>query len=365
MTKRVHNFSAGPGVLPVPVLETIQRDMLSLPKAGISVLEISHRSKWYIEIYEEVQANLRKLLNIPSNYHILFLQGGANFQFSMIPINLLRGQNAPADYIVTGTWGAKAVKEAQREGEVRVLWNGKDDNFVRVPKQTELTFNSDAAYVHFTSNETIQGVEFPVEPDVGDVPLVCDMSSDFMARPFDISRYGLIYAGAQKNAGPAGATIVIIRDDLLAKIPDDLHTMLDYRIHIKKESSYNTPPVFSVYVVMLVTRWLLNDIGGLAEVAKLNHQKASLLYNLIDESGGFYVGHAQTDSRSIMNVSFNLPTPELEQTFLTEAAQHDLHTLKGHRSIGGIRASIYNAMPLESVQALRDFMIKFQAEHKT
>ncbi|MDM8521070.1 3-phosphoserine/phosphohydroxythreonine transaminase [Anaerolineales bacterium HSG6] len=363
MTKRVHNFSAGPGVLPVPVLEAIQHDMLALPQAGISVLEISHRSKWFIEIYQEAQANLRQLLNIPSNYHVLFLQGGANLQFSMVPLNLLRGQNAPADYIVTGSWSVKAVKEAQREGEVRVLWNGKDDKFVRVPKQTELTFNSDAAYVHFTSNETIQGVEFAVEPDAGEVPLVCDMSSDFMSRPLDVNRYGLIYAGAQKNAGPSGATIVIIRDDLLTKVPDNLHTMLDYRIHVKKESSYNTPPVFSVYVIMLMTRWLMNDIGGLAEIAKINHQKASLLYNLIDNSNGFYIGHAQADSRSLMNVSFNLQTPELEQAFLSEAAKHDLHTLKGHLSIGGIRASIYNAMPLESVQALRDFMIKFQTNH--
>jgi phosphoserine aminotransferase len=361
MTKRVYNFSAGPSVLPLPVLEEAQRDLVALPEAGMSILEVSHRSKWFIEVLEEAEANLRQLLQIPANYQVLFLQGGANLQFSMVPINLLRGQDKPADYIITGSWSVKAMQEAQREGEVRVIWNGKTDKFVRVPQPSELTTDSQAAYVHFTSNETIQGVEFFTEPVVGNVPLICDMSSDFMSRPLDVSRYGLIYAGAQKNAGPAGVTIVIVRDDLLENIPNDIHTMLNYRIHAEKKSSFNTPPVFAIYMVMLVTRWLLNDIGGLEKMATLNQQKAQLLYDAVDQSNGFYRGHAQPDSRSIMNVTFNLTTPELEQAFIKQAQTHDLHTLKGHRSVGGVRASIYNAMPIEGVQALRDFMIEFQA----
>lgn len=360
MTKRVYNFSAGPSMLPVPVLEEAQRDLLALPELGMSILEISHRSKTFTAILEETEANLRQLLQLPANYRVLFLQGGATLQFSMVPLNLLRGQDRPADYIVTGSWSVKAVKEAQREGEVRLVWNGTDENFVRVPQATELTTDSQAVYVHFTSNETIQGVQFPTEPLTGQVPLVCDMSSDFLSRPIDIERYGVIYAGAQKNAGSAGATVVIIRDDLLEAAPADLHTMLDYRTHAGKKSAYNTPPVFSIYVILLVTRWLLNDIGGLKKMAELNRQKAQLLYEAIDQSNGFYRGHAQPASRSMMNVTFTLPTPELEQRFMQEAQKQDLYTLKGHRSVGGLRASIYNAMPLEGVERLRAFMEAFQ-----
>jgi len=360
MTQRVYNFSAGPSMLPETVLKQAQQDLLALPNVGMSVLEISHRSKTFTNILEETEANLRQLLRIPDNYRVLFLQGGASLQFSMIPINLLRGKNQPADYIVTGSWGVKAAKEAHREGEVRLAWNGKPNNFKEIPNQAALDLNPSAAYVHFTSNETIQGVAFKTEPDSGDVPLICDMSSDFMSRPLDVARYGLIYAGAQKNAGPAGATVVIMRDDLLENIPADLHSMLDYRVHVEKKSAYNTPSVFSIYMIMLVTRWLQNDIGGLANMAERNEEKAALLYSAIDQSDGYYKGHAESASRSVMNVSFNLATPALEQAFIKEAETYNLYTLKGHRSVGGIRASIYNAMPRAGVEALRDFMVEFQ-----
>jgi len=361
MTKRVYNFSPGPSMLPLAVLEAAQRDLVALPDAGMSILEISHRSKWFDQILAETEANLRQLLQIPNNYHVLFLQGGATTQFSMLAMNLLRGQDKPADYIVTGTWGTKAVTEAQREGEVRVIWNGKADNYNRVPQNSELNVDSQAAYIHFTSNETIQGVEFPTEPETGNIPLVCDMSSDFLSRPININRYGLIYAGAQKNAGPAGATVVIIRDDLMQAAPNDLHTMLDYRIHAAEKSCYNTPPVFSIYLIGLVTRWLLNDIGGLEAMATLNREKANLLYDAIDQSNGFYKGHARPESRSMMNVTFTLPNADLEKQLIKEAEARGLYELKGHRSVGGLRASIYNAMPRDGLVALRDFMLEFQA----
>lgn len=361
MTERVWNFSAGPGVLPLPVLEEAQRDLLCLPGVGASVLEISHRSKHFEAIIQEAEANLRQLLNIPESYHVLFLQGGASLQFAMVPMNLLGAGSA--DYIITGSWGQKAFKEAQLLGTVRAVWNGKEENFVRTPRPNEYSIDPDARYVHFTSNETIQGVEFPTEPQVGDRPLVCDMSSDFLSRPIDITRYGLIYAGAQKNAGPAGVTIVIIRDDLLARVPEKLPAMLNYRVQAEHKSLYNTPPVFAIYITMLETRWLLHTIGGLEAMARINREKAQLLYEVIDQSGGFYRGHAHPEHRSLMNVTFRLPSEALEQQFLQEAKAHGLHELKGHRSVGGCRASIYNAMPLEGVQALRDFMRDFAQRH--
>lgn len=363
MTKRVYNFSAGPGMLPETVLQQAQTDLLALPGVGMSVLEISHRSKPFVAILEAAEANLRQLMHIPDNYRVLFLQGGATLQFSMLPLNLLRGKNQPADYLVTGSWGGKAVKEAEREGEINLAWSGQADNFVRVPQADELSLSPQAAYVHFTSNETIQGVEFQAEPETNGVPLVCDMSSNILSRPVDVSKYGIIYAGAQKNAGPAGVTMVIIREDLLENGAADLHSMLDYRVQAEKQSAFNTPPVFAIYMVMLVTRWLLHEVGDLAQMATRNREKARLLYEVIDQSSGFYKGHAQTDSRSMMNVTFNLATPELEKQFLQEAETHDLYNLKGHRSVGGIRASIYNAMPIEGVQALQDFMSTFQATH--
>lgn len=361
MTQRIWNFSAGPGVLPLPVLEEAQRDLIALPGVGASVLEISHRSKHFDAIIQEAEANLRRLLNIPDGYHVLFLQGGASLQFAMVPMNLLG--DGSADYIITGSWGQKAFQEAQRIGKVRVAWNGKEENFVRTPRPDEYQIDPNARYVHFTSNETIQGVVFPTEPQVGDVPLVCDMSSNFLSCPIDVSKYALIYAGAQKNAGPAGVTIVIIRDDLVQRAPENLPAMLSYRVQAENHSLYNTPPVFAIYIVMLVTRWLLHTIGGLERMEQINREKARLLYEVIDQSGGFYRGHAHPEHRSIMNVTWRLPTEALEKQFLQEAQAHGLHELKGHRSVGGCRASIYNAMPIEGVQALCAFMREFMARH--
>ncbi|GBC92770.1 Phosphoserine aminotransferase [bacterium HR15] len=357
MTERVWNFSAGPAVLPLPVLQEAQRDLLALPGVGISVLEISHRSKWFDAILEETEANLRQLLNIPAHYRVLFLQGGASLQFAMVPMNLLG--DGSADYIVTGSWGEKAFQEAVKIGKARIAWTGKSEHFVRTPRPDELDIDPNAAYVHFTSNETIQGVEFQQEPPVGEVPLVCDASSDFLSRPLPIERYALIYAGAQKNAGPAGVTIVIIREDMLERTPPNMPAMLDYRLQAEHKSVYNTPPVFAIYLVMLVTRWLINEIGGLERMQQINRQKASLLYEVIDQSNGFYRGHAHPECRSVMNVTWRLPNEELEKAFLQEAQAHGLYELKGHRSVGGCRASIYNAMPLEGVHALRDFMRDF------
>jgi phosphoserine aminotransferase len=362
MENRVYNFAAGPATLPLPVLEEAQRHLLALPGVGISVLEISHRSKWFDEALETAEANLRRLLNVPDNYKILFLQGGASLQFSMVAINFLRGTGLSADYIVTGSWGEKAAQEARREGSARVAWHGQADNHSRVPHQAELDLDPRAAYVHFTSNETIQGVEFPSEPDAGDVPLICDSSSDFLSRPIPVERYALIYAGAQKNAGPAGLTIVIIRDDMIERVPDNIHAMLDYRLQAKNKSVYNTPTVFAIYINKLVTQWLLDDIGGLEKMAEVNRQKAQRLYDVIDRSDGFYRGHAHSDSRSMMNVTWRLAGEELEKDFIRQAHDRGLVELKGHRSVGGIRASIYNAMPLDGVQALRQFMIEFQEQ---
>ncbi len=361
MTKRVYNFSAGPATLPVSVLEEAQRDLLALPGVGMSVLEISHRSKWFDEIMQTAQANLRKLLSIPQHYQVLFLQGGASLQFSMVPINFLRNSGKTASYVLTGSWGEKAVKEAKREGSVAIAWDGKSENYVRVPAPPEVRIAPEAAYLHFTSNETIQGVEFETEPEAGSVPLICDASSDFLSRPIPVDRYTLIYAGAQKNAGPAGLTIVIIRDDMLERVPENLHSMLDYRLQVQNKSHYNTPPVFSIYTMMLVTKWLV-DIGGLENIAAINRQKAKLLYEVIDQSEGFYEGHALPNSRSVMNVTWRLANQDLEAEFIRQAQERDLYELKGHRSVGGIRASIYNAMTLEGVRALRDFMIEFREQ---
>ena len=363
MTERVFNFSPGPATLPLPVLQEVQQNLLALPGVGASVLEISHRSKTFEEMIAQAEANIRALLNLPEEYYVLFLQGGASLQFSQVPMSFLRGTGRSADYIVTGSWAKRALAEAQREGSVRIVWDGKADNYSRVPKHGEYEIDPNAAYVHFTSNETIQGVQFPAEPEAGDVPLVCDASSDFLSRPIDVKRYGLIYAGAQKNVGPAGVTIVIIRQDMLEQVPDDLPTMLNYTVHVEHRSLYNTPPVFAVYVVMLVTRWLLENIGGLEQMHAINRQKAQLLYEAIDRSEGFYRGHAQPDSRSLMNATWRLPSEELEVQFVKEAKEAGLHELKGHRSVGGIRASMYNAMPIEGVRTLVEFMEHFRQKH--
>ena len=359
--ERVYNFSAGPAAIPLPVLEEAQRDLLCYPGAGASVLEISHRSACFTEIMEETEANLRRLLAIPECYSVLFLQGGARLQFSMLPMNLLRAPH-PGLYLLTGTWGQKAFEEASREGEVRVAWSDEAAGFRRVPAADELELVHPASFVHLTSNETIQGVQFSSTPAVGDAPLVCDASSDFLSRPLVVEDYGVIYACAQKNAGAAGLTIVIARDDLIGDARSELASMLDYARHARAGSRLNTPPVFTIYLFMLVTRWLERERGGLAAVAELNQRKSASLYALLDQDG-FYTGHAEPSSRSHMNVTFRLPDEELDRGFLEAAAKAGLTDLKGHRSVGGIRASIYNAMPLEGVEALSHCMHEFRRSH--
>jgi phosphoserine aminotransferase len=360
MTERICNFSAGPAVLPLPVLEEAQRELVSLPGVGMSVMEISHRSKAFDEIIGRAESGLRELLGVPENYHVLFLQGGASLQFSMIPMNLLP-KGGSADYIVTGSWGKKAVKEAKREGAVNVAATMADGGFTRTPGADETNLDPQAAYVHITTNETIEGVEWKREPEIGDVPLIADASSDILSHPIPVEKYALIYAGAQKNMGPSGVTLVIIRDDLLKKIPDNLHTMLDYRTHVENKSLYNTPNTWGIYIIDLVCKWLQGK-GGLEGMERENEAKAGLLYDAIDATD-FYRGHADADSRSIMNVTFRLPNEELEKRFAGEATTAGLDGLKGHRSVGGIRASIYNAFPREGVEALVSFMKEFEKKN--
>lgn len=359
MEQRVFNFSAGPAGLPLAALEEAQRDLLAYPGAGASIMEISHRSKTFEAVLQTAKSNIVQLLNIPANYKVLFLQGGASMQFSQIPMNFLRGTGKSADYIVTGAWGSKAIKEAKREGAVRTVWSGKEEGYKRVPAKGELNLDANAAYCHFTTNETIEGVQFQSEPEVGTVPLVCDMSSDFLSRTFDVTKYAFIYAGAQKNIGPAGVVAAIVREDMLAKVPEGLPSMLDYKLIAENDSLYNTPPCFAIYIVALVTKWLINDIGGLDKVDARNREKAKYIYDAIDGSGGFYKGHAQKDCRSLMNVTFRLPSEELETKFVKETKAAGMDGLKGHRSVGGIRASIYNAMPIEGCKALAEFMAEF------
>lgn len=359
MEKRVYNFSPGPAVLPLPALEAAQRDLLALPGAGISILEISHRSKQFEQIINQAEANLRTLLGIPANYKVLFLQGGALLQFGMVPMSFLRNTGKPADYIVTGTWSKKASEEAKTQGNVQIAFDGKPGNYNRTPPKGELKLDPNAAYVYFCSNETIQGVQFPTEPEVGDVPLVCDASSEILSRPVPVSKYGILFACAQKNAGPAGVTIVIIRDDLLAKAPKDLPSMLNYPVLAENKSLLNTPPTFAIYFVKLVTDWLLNTVGGLDKMCAINRRKANMIYEAVDSSGGFYLPHADKASRSMMNVPFKLADTSLEEPFLKGAAACGLVELKGHRSVGGCRASLYNAMPEAGVAALREYMLDF------
>ncbi len=356
-TTRIYNFSAGPAVLPVEVLEEAQRDLPALPGVGMSILEISHRSKAFDNVIESCEADLRSLAGIPSNYHVLFLQGGASLQFSMVPMNLLPAGGS-ADYIVTGSWSQKAVKEAKRVGGVKIAGTTESENFARVPAATELSLDPNAAYVHLTTNNTIFGTEWHEIPDTGNVPLVADTSSDMYSRPVEVSKYGLIYAGAQKNLGPSGLTLVIIRDDLVKRTPSSLPTMLQYSVHVENKSMYNTPPVFGVYIMGLVLKWLKNQ-GGLAAMEQRNVRKAAKLYAEIDRTG-FYRGHAAKDSRSRMNVTFRLPTEELEKKFAKDSTAAGLDGLKGHRSVGGLRASIYNAFPEAGVDALVSFMQEFE-----
>ena len=357
MTERIYNFSAGPAVLPLEVLEKAQSELLSLNGIGMSVMEISHRSKYFEPILEGATLGIRKLLNVPENYRILFLQGGASLQFSMIPLNFL-ARNESADYIVTGAWGVKAVKEAQRCGKVNAIYSTADSGFKSVPSPDELNFSENAEYIHYTSNETIEGVEFKYDLDGKGIPVVCDASSNIFSKPIDIQKYALIYAGAQKNIGPAGVTLVIIRDDLIAQVPENQHSMLDYREIAKNDSMLNTPNTWGIYIINLVCEHLKKH-GGLGAVEKKNNEKARILYDAIDSSDGFYRGHADRPARSLMNVTFRLPTEELEKQFASESTEKDLDGLKGHRSVGGIRASIYNAFPKEGVEALVEFMRDF------
>lgn len=358
--KRVFNFNAGPAVLPLDVLETAQAELLDFKGTGMSVMEISHRSREFEGIIQMAEADLRELLSIPANYKILFLQGGASLQFAMLPMNL-RAAGTSADYIVTGTWSKTAIKEAKKLGTARAAANTEKEGFNCLPESLDL--DSNAAYLHFTSNETIHGVEFFSEPTPPEgVPLVCDTSSDFISRPIDVSQYALIYAGAQKNAGPAGVTVVIARDDMLERPPENLPVMLDYKALAASGSLHNTPPAFAIYIVGLVFQWA-KKVGGLAEIQKVNRRKADAVYGAIDQSGGFYRGHAAPEARSVMNIPFRLPSEELEETFAKEAKKNDLIGLKGHRSVGGIRASLYNAMTVEGAEALVQFMKEFQRKN--
>lgn len=340
-------------------MEKAQSELLSLGGIGMSVMEISHRSKHFEPILESAREGIRELLSVPDNYRILFLQGGASLQFSMIPMNFLKNS---ADYIVTGAWGVKAVREAKKCGNVNVIFTGEETSFKSVPAQDELNFSSDADYVHYTSNETIEGVEFKYEPDGKGAPVVCDASSNILSKPLDVSKYALIYAGAQKNIGPSGVTLVIIRDDLLEKVPENQHSMLDYRALAENDSMLNTPNTWGIYIVALICRWL-KEKGGAAGMQKLNEEKAKILYDALDASDGFYQGHADRSARSLMNVTFRLPSDELTEKFCAEASALGLDGLKGHRSVGGIRASIYNAFPKEGVEKLIDFMRNFSQKN--
>jgi len=354
---RIFNFAAGPAILPLPVLEEAQRDLLSLPGVGMSVMEISHRSSTFEDLLHKATADIRELDGVPSNCKILMLQGGASLQFSMVPMNLLT-PGTTADYIDTGSWSDKAIKEARRVGKVNVTGSTKADNYSRIPSRSELSLTAGAAYVQMTSNNTIEGTEWKSLPEVDEAPLVSDASSDIFSRPIDIGRHGLIYAGAQKNLGPAGVTLVIIREDLLARSSDSLHTMLDYRTHAKNDSLYNTPNTFGIYILGLTMKWLRSS-GGLKGIQATNERKAAKLYAEIDRTG-FYRGTAQKDCRSLMNVTFRLPSEELEKIFNKEATAAGLDGLKGHRLVGGMRASIYNAFPETGVDALVGFMREFE-----
>jgi phosphoserine aminotransferase len=357
MGKRIHNFNAGPAALPLPVLEEIKETFLDFKGSGMSIIEISHRSKPFDEVINGAVARTKRLLNLDDRFHVLFIQGGASLQFAMIPMNLaIPGK--PLEYANTGTWSTKAIKEAQIQGkEVHVVASSEDRNFSYIPKDFDVDGN--ASYFHFTSNNTIKGTQWTEFPHAGDVPLISDMSSDFLSRPFDAGPFGLIYAGAQKNIGPAGTALVIIREDMLERVPKDLPTMLKYTTFTDKNSMFNTPACFVIYVIDLVLKWLEETIGGLDKMAQINREKAKILYDFMDRSD-FYRGTAAADSRSMMNVTFRLPNEDLEAAFVGQALQQGLGGLKGHRSVGGCRASIYNATGIEAIEALVDFMADFE-----
>ncbi|HHD56683.1 MAG TPA: 3-phosphoserine/phosphohydroxythreonine transaminase [Desulfobulbaceae bacterium] len=355
MPERIYNFSPGPATLPYPVLQEAASDIVNFHDKGIGLIELSHRSKEFMAVAEETELLIRELLQVPDNYKVLFLQGGASSQFFMIPMNLL-GNGKKGTYINTGTWSKKAIKEAKLFGDIDVAYSSENATFNHVPNDEEYTVDSASEYLYFVSNNTIYGTQFARMPNA-DTMLVSDMSSDILSRPVDVSRFGIIFAGAQKNMGPAGVTVVIIRDDLLDRSPVDVPTMLRYKTHADKGSMFNTPPCFAIYCVGRVMNWLRKQ-GGIAAMETINRRKAEMLYKAID-STDFFRGHAKKDSRSLMNITFNLPTPELEAQFISEAATAGFDGLKGHRSIGGCRASIYNAFPEEGVVKLVDFMADF------
>lgn len=358
--KRAYNFNAGPSALPLAVLEKAQKELVDFQNTGMSVMELSHRSKEYEAVHNRAKELLYELLQVPENYDILFLQGGASTQFSMIPMNLLQ-EGQVANYVLTGSWSEKALKEAKKVGATHVSASSKDEKHNFIPSLENIQLSENAAYLHITSNNTIYGTQWKTFPKI-DVPLIADMSSDILSRPLPVEDFGMIYAGAQKNLGPSGVTVVIIRKDLIGKEDENIPTMLKYSTHAEKNSLYNTPPTFGIYMLSLVLEWV-KEQGGVEAIEKANEEKAAILYDAIDESNGFYVGHAKEDSRSLMNVTFNLSDSELEKQFLQEAKEKGFVGLNGHRSIGGCRASIYNAVPKEACIALRDFMVEFQKQH--
>ncbi len=358
---RVYNFSAGPSMLPAEVLEKVQKDLLNYEGSGQSVMEMSHRSKEYQKIIDDAEADLRELMHIPDNYKVLFVQGGGTLQFAMVPLNLLRNSKK-ADYVLTGTWAKKAYKEACKYGDIRVVASSEDDKFTWVPKITKEDVREDADYAYITTNNTIYGTKYNYIPETGNVPLVADMSSNILSEEIDVSRFGMIWAGAQKNVGPAGVTIVIVREDLIGFAGAEVPTYLDYKIHADNGSMYNTPPCFSIYVAGEVFKYL-KSIGGIAEMERRNKEKAQMLYDFIDSSRLFSCPVAKED-RSLMNVVFVTGDAELDKKFIALAKENGMINLSGHRSIGGMRASIYNAMPKEGVAALVDFMRKFEEENK-
>lgn len=358
MTKRAYNFNAGPAALPYEVLLQAQEEFVEYEGIGMSIMEISHRSKQYEQLNDETQTILRRLVGIPDSYRILFVQGGASTQFAMIPMNFVR-EGQVSSFVQTGTWADKAIEEAMLFSDVHIAASTKDSKYSKVPELADIEVHPDAAYLHITSNETIGGIQFPSFPTIKDVPVIADMSSDILCRPLDINQFSMIYAGAQKNLGPSGVTLVIMHESLLADIPKNIPTMLRYDTHASNNSLYNTPPVYSVYMVNLVLKWIESN-GGLAAMEERNRTKAQLIYNAIDQSSGFYRGVADHGSRSIMNITFQVSDAELEKKFIKEAEQAGFVGLKGHRSVGGLRASAYNAVPYESCKALADFMAEFQ-----
>ncbi len=359
MPDRIFNFSAGPGTLPLEVLHQAAKDVVNFNNKGIGLIEMSHRSKEFMAVADEAEALLRELLGVPDNFKVLFLQGGASTQFAMVPMNLL-GPGKKATYLNTGVWSKKAIKEAKFFGDIQVAYSSEESNFNHVPSPDAYQVDAASEYLYLVSNNTIYGTQFHEFPKI-DKMLVCDMSSDIMSKPLDFSKFGVIFAGAQKNMGPAGCTVVIIRDDLLDRTPENIPTMFRYKTHADAGSMFNTPPCFSIHVIGLVLKWL-KKLGGLSVIEEMNREKASLLYNAIDATD-FYRGHAEETSRSLMNVTFNLPTPELEAKFIQKATAEGFDGLKGHRSVGGCRASIYNAFPREGVQKLISFMQKFEQQN--